>query len=234
MEVNNELLENANQCGANEDSGGVCVLHTSNEIFEDSRSSGNDQEDSEHNNILHTIVAELVDSSSESDDEIYQLLAGNSDSEDAAVIEQILKVTRRTPRNCIKNYFECVVPTYTDKEFVTHFRITRELFNNLAMKYEGSNVYRNLRSNKRFSADKSLALFLWFAGHEACSFRDLADRFDLTISSVSRTIERLTVFISRMSPECIKWPSTQRKQETANYFAKFRFSKAQVKNFKND
>ncbi|XP_017485829.1 PREDICTED: putative nuclease HARBI1, partial [Rhagoletis zephyria] len=63
--------------------------------------------------------------------------------------------------------------------------------------------------------------------HEACSYRDLSDRFDIAISSVSRIIERTTMFISSLSPEVIKWPSEVKKREAANFFNnKCGFSKA--------
>ncbi|XP_017470166.1 PREDICTED: putative nuclease HARBI1 [Rhagoletis zephyria] len=94
------------------------------------------------------------------------------------------------------------------------------------MRYEQSDSYKILRDDKRLSAAKSLAVFLWFAGHEACSLRDLSDRFNLTVSSISRVIDRVAMFISGLSPEVIKWRSNERKQESANYFAQLGFPKS--------
>lgn len=119
-----------------------------------------------------------------------------------------------------------VVPAYTGEEFVKQFRISKELFATLTTRYEQCDSYKRLRDDKRLSAAKSLAVFLWFAGNEASSFRDLSDRFNLTASSVSRVIDRVTMFISSLSPEVIKWHSNERNQQFVNYFAQFRFPKS--------
>lgn len=54
---------------------------------------------------------------------------------------------------------------------------------------------------------------MWFVGHQAASFRDVADRFNITLSSLHRIIERLTYFLSNYSPQIIKWPNDEEKQE---------------------
>lgn len=110
------------------------------------------------------------------------------------------------------------MPSYSDIEFRRHFRIRRTLYDNLCEKFELSEAYQNLRADKRCSAKKHLAVFLWFAGHEACSFRDLADRFDLSLCTISRIIDRTTMFISSLSEEIIKWPNEDRKLETSQHF----------------
>jgi hypothetical protein len=39
----------------------------------------------------------------------------------------------------------------------------------------------------------------------------VADRFNITIGSLSRVIKRVTVFISNLSPEIIQWPTNSEK-----------------------
>lgn len=55
-------------------------------------------------------------------------------------------------------------------------------------------------------------------GHQTASFRDLGDRFNITISSVNRIIHRLTLFLSNLSPEVIKWPSEAEEEISEQHF----------------
>lgn len=54
--------------------------------------------------------------------------------------------------------------------------------------------------------------FLWFCGHQTASFRDVADRFDIMISSLHRIINRLTTFFSSVAGLVIQWPNEDEKQ----------------------
>lgn len=111
-----------------------------------------------------------------------------------------------------------VISSYTDEEFKMHYRISRSLFKILSDKFSESQQYKHLRSDKRLLSDEHLYVFLWFAGHEACSYRDLSDRFNVTKSSVSRIIKRVTYFLSPLSPQVIKWPSAEERQVSSEYF----------------
>lgn len=55
-------------------------------------------------------------------------------------------------------------------------------------------------------------------GHQTASFRDVADRFNVTISSINRIIYRLTMFLSNLSPEIIKWPTQNEKRISEEHF----------------
>ncbi|XP_031358966.1 putative nuclease HARBI1 [Photinus pyralis] len=61
-------------------------------------------------------------------------------------------------------------------------------------------------------------IFLWFVGHQTASFRDVADRFNISISSLFRIIKRLTFYLSNRSPEIIQWPSQNEKVEIETHF----------------
>lgn len=67
-------------------------------------------------------------------------------------------------------------------------------------------------------AEKQILMFLWYAGHEACSFRDVGDRFNLALSTVHEIIKRITTFISNMAESVIIWPNNSGKAATAAYF----------------
>lgn len=55
-------------------------------------------------------------------------------------------------------------------------------------------------------------------GHEAASFRDVADRFCITISSLYRTLRRVIFSLSNLSPQIIKWPTEEEKIVSEEHF----------------
>lgn len=110
---------------------------------------------------------------------------------------------------------EEVVPKYSEKEFVTHFRISSELYKSLVDKISLFEEYLNLDPRKTCSAEIHFVLFLWFAGHEACSYGDVADRFNLALGTVCSIICRVIYFLSNLCETAIKWPTEQRKTATA-------------------
>lgn len=59
---------------------------------------------------------------------------------------------------------------------------------------------------------------MWFVGHESAGYRDVADRFDITISTLHVIITRVTTFIMQLAPEVIKFPTLEEKQATMTYF----------------
>lgn len=155
--------------------------------------------------MFNILLSEIVEEDEDED-------SLSSSSEDS-FIEFILNSQDRNKRNCIREYFETVVPSYTDAEFKRHFRINRDLFNELAEKYGTSEEHVSLVHYNTIHYKKQLAVFLWFAGHEACSYRDLADRFNLSLWTVHKTIYRVTQFISKMSDEVIQWPNLDKRNE---------------------
>lgn len=168
-------------------------------------------------NMLSTIML-IMESSSESEDEddiaILRLLRNEEDF----YPHNILFRNERVPRNSVKNYFDDIVPTYTDEEFRRHFRISRSLYHNLSIRFLQSDIYKNLRPDKRLSERSHILVFLWFAGHEACCFSDLSDRFNLSRSTICHIINRVTLFISSLSKETIRWPTEVEKVASSKYF----------------
>lgn len=168
--------------------------------------------------VMFNTITLLVESSSESEDEqeiiILEILKNN----DEIYPYDILLKNERIPRNSIKHYFYKMVPDYTDVEFRTHFRISRALYENLSKRFLDSDIYKSLRPDKRLPERLHMLVFLWFAGHEACSFSDLSDRFNLSRSTICVIINRVTLFISSLSKETIKWPNEAQQIESSKYF----------------
>lgn len=93
--------------------------------------------------------------------------------------------------------------------------------------YENSNYYPKKDTGfPRVTAYKSILLFLWFAGHEAASFRDIADRFDVALSTMHKIIAKVTLYISNLSPQYIKWPSQIEIEEISQGFEEMGFAGA--------
>ncbi|KAJ8928447.1 hypothetical protein NQ314_019037 [Rhamnusium bicolor] len=122
-------------------------------------------------------------------------------------------------KHCIKDYFEKTVPTYSEKEFKTHFRINKTLFEDLSNKFCKSNIFRKRRNYNLVSPSKHLAVFLWFASHEACSYRDI-DRFNLSLWTVHHIIYHVTMLLSNMPKDIIKWPNKNQIVETAEHYSR--------------
>lgn len=109
--------------------------------------------------LKRSLLSQLVDSDSDSD--FFNEIDSESDQSD---------FEPKVKRQCIKNYFEEVVPRYSDKEFKTHFRISKVLFDKIACELQ---THPETSTNpKTVCTSKQLAVY------EACSFRDIGDRFE--------------------------------------------------------
>jgi hypothetical protein len=69
-------------------------------------------------------------------------------------------------------------------------------------------------SRASITPEKHMLVFLWFAGHQTSSFRDVADRFDISLSSLHAIITRVSGFLSYMAGNVIKWPTPEERQMT--------------------
>lgn len=64
--------------------------------------------------------------------------------------------------------------------------------------------------------EKHVLCYLWFVGHQTSSYRDVADRFDVTISALYVIISRVTNFIITLSETILRHPTLQERQVTMN------------------
>ncbi|XP_029175131.1 uncharacterized protein LOC114943644 isoform X4 [Nylanderia fulva] len=72
--------------------------------------------------------------------------------------------------------------------------------------------------NNKISAEKHILCYLWFVGHQTGSYRDIADRFGITISALHTVISRVTDFILALAPNIIKYPTDLEKEQTSNFY----------------
>jgi len=68
------------------------------------------------------------------------------------------------------------------------------------------------------TAEKHFLCYLWFVGHKSASYRDVADRFGVTLSTLYNIITRVTNFVMLLAPDIIKYPILADKEETATYY----------------
>ncbi|KAL1489224.1 hypothetical protein ABEB36_014157 [Hypothenemus hampei] len=117
------------------------------------------------------------------------------------------------------NYFEQIVPQFSEQQYREHFRIGRQLTQQLANQFEVSEYYHYQEGDsEKITALKFITVFLWYAGSEAGSFRDVADRFDISKSSLYKIIRRVTYFLSNLSPQVIKWPTNEEQIEIEEHY----------------
>ncbi|KAH9375888.1 hypothetical protein HPB48_008962 [Haemaphysalis longicornis] len=139
------------------------------------------------------VAMDLVDSDSE-DEEFDDLVA-------ALAVKLV-----RIDRNRIPLYCEEVVGRYFELEFKRMFRLSRETFNDLADRYQASAFFPEFYGGRpRISAQKTCLAILTYLGNQ-CNMYSIADRFDISESSVHACIERVLNLLHSLSAEVISWP----------------------------
>lgn len=68
------------------------------------------------------------------------------------------------------------------------------------------------------SPEKHILSFLWYVGHESAGYRDVADRFGITISTMYNVISRVTNFLLSLAPNVIRFPTLQEREVTKQFF----------------
>ncbi|KAL1487752.1 hypothetical protein ABEB36_015587 [Hypothenemus hampei] len=118
-----------------------------------------------------------------------------------------------------ENYLENIVPEYSETVFFEHFRLGRQTVHNITERFQISQYFNSqVGQYGNISALHQVHIYLWYVGHQTASFRDVGDRFDVTISSVNRIIHRLSMFLSNLSPEILRWPNEDEKRISENHF----------------
>ncbi|XP_025161498.1 putative nuclease HARBI1 [Harpegnathos saltator] len=88
-------------------------------------------------------------------------------------------------------------------------------------KFSMCEIFTSLQDDSgrsKITAEKHILSYLWFIGHESASYRDVADRFGVTLSALHKIITRVTDFIISMAPDIIRYPTIIEKEETAAFY----------------
>ena len=110
--------------------------------------------------------------------------------------------------NRIHNYFESTVPTYFPDEFKSHFRMTRETCELFAQEImpTGRIPLGNPSGRPVIPPSKQILASLWSMANQEPT-RAVADRFDITLSSVNRVLQRVSQAAVDLSGQYIQWPN---------------------------
>ncbi|XP_026462664.1 putative nuclease HARBI1 [Ctenocephalides felis] len=140
----------------------------------------------------------------------------SSNDEEELDLLEFVQVTKN------EEYLEKVVPLFDDIQFLEHFRISKTTCSNISEIYEDSKYYNKIKYGPfgKICAFNQILIFLWFAGHQTSSYRDVSDRFNITLSTLHGIVQRVAFFLSNLSPKFIKWPSDEEKLVIAAEFAK--------------
>ncbi|KAL9964798.1 hypothetical protein ACROYT_G028486 [Oculina patagonica] len=155
----------------------------------------------------------------ESFDDFERIAEELLDENDDTVLFSSIACYMRRSLNRINDYVEITVPAYLPDEFKSHFRMTRgtcELFAQEVMR-TGNIPLGNSSGRPAISPEKQVLAFLWIIGNQEPA-RAVADRFDMTMSSVNRVLNRLSQAAVELSGQYIKWPDANRKQAIRNSF----------------
>ena len=131
-------------------------------------------------------------------------------------------ISIREPSIRIPFYAERTVLMYNDEHFQAHFRINRNSFamllaavGNMDLIPTSENHFNGGRPPIKL--DKQLLVTLWYVANQCC-MRDVADRFNITKSSIKRTVARVLEVVRSLSNEFIFWPTGAYKDSVIKGF----------------
>ncbi|KAJ8683335.1 hypothetical protein QAD02_019127 [Eretmocerus hayati] len=127
---------------------------------------------------------------------------------------------KRKERACFQNYCDETVQKYSDKKFVRMFRLPRDIVNTLIKEFANSEYFQSedSRGLPKIPPHQQMYCFLYFVGHQAATYEETTDRFDLSADTVFNIITRVADFIGSYAPDLITWPTEEESQETQAYY----------------
>ena len=116
----------------------------------------------------------------------------------------------RRDLNRALGYFEATVPLYRLSEFQSHFRLTRATFKELCREVVNTGrIPLSNRGRERIPPEKQVLIFVWTMANQEFS-RLVADRFNITLSSMHRVLARCALGVTDLCATYIKWPDGKR------------------------
>ena len=134
------------------------------------------------------------------------LLGESREEDDFIFISTTSSFSRRTLAR-ISEFFEETVPLYHGDVFRSHFRMTLSTFETLCQLLAPSEHIPkgNAFGRRPIDPQKQIAVAVWaLANQESC--RQISDRFNITMSSVSRCIRRVANALVDLRGDLIQWP----------------------------
>ena len=136
------------------------------------------------------------------------------------IISKLTGSMERQPAVRIRGYAECIVPSYSDGLFRSHFRLSRSsaeiLVGLLARCPEVPSEH--LKGRPPVSVEKQLLITLWVLGNPE-AIRSVSDRFNVTKSSVFRIVRRIYhAILNNLASQFIRWPRGERVKKVMEQF----------------
>ncbi|XP_036142268.1 putative nuclease HARBI1 isoform X2 [Monomorium pharaonis] len=182
-------------------------------------------------NIDNLILDELLnddnddnDDDDDDDDEVEELLIPVVNDqeliniidigvEDAPILRDLIHGDRRNRGILNLHYYEHIVPHYNDNQFHSHFRMSRELYEELE-----NLIYRQIRQGENnVPLRKKILLTIWIVGTPE-SFRSVADRFGLSKSNAHIVFKEVICALKEMMPQFVKWPNAEECENNERIF----------------
>ena len=131
------------------------------------------------------------------------------DDEDDVFILSVASTYMRRSLNRIEGYFEVTIPSYFGDEFKNHFRLTRNTCELLTREILASGVINvgNAFGRASIPPEKQVLVYLWMMANGSETTRQVADRFNITMSSCGRVLQRVNSAVLSMRQRYIKWPN---------------------------
>jgi len=127
------------------------------------------------------------------------------DDKDDIMVFSAVSCFMRRDLNRIDGYFEVTVPNYEPNEFLSHFQMTRGTCEILCL--EVMNIARIPAGGRQLiPPTKQVLAFLWSMANQELT-RLIAERFNITMSSINRVLQIGTQALADLNAEYIKWPN---------------------------
>ncbi|XP_045483122.1 uncharacterized protein LOC123688582 [Harmonia axyridis] len=127
--------------------------------------------------------------------------------------------SRPKKRRKVANFVEEVVAGYDEVIFKEHFRMSRRTFQILIDRFQRSPCSARPNNKSEIPSDKAVLLTIWYLSNTE-TFRQISDRFNLSLSSAHRTFFRVIDFLLNLRSEFIRWPTDQEKIQISSEFSK--------------
>ncbi|XP_077496073.1 uncharacterized protein LOC144106975 [Amblyomma americanum] len=140
------------------------------------------------------------------------------DDGDECVVLVLAAHVERQDRHRVPLYVERVVPTYLEFEFRKLFRISRSLCADITGEFEASAFYpEGCRGRRQVSAHMTMLIALTYIGTQTTMYQ-IADKFDVSESTVHAAISRILDFLFSISKREICWPDPDERQRSKAAF----------------
>lgn len=145
----------------------------------------------------------------------------DDDHNEIRIFHPIFGMLQRMGHIKIHNYVENIVRNYDNIDFIMHFKLSKEVAYGLIDQFNVSEIFTSLQEEVgrlKITAEKHMLCYLWFVGHQTASYRDVADRFGITLNALYNIISRVTDFILTLANDVIRYPNAAEKAVTAAFY----------------